>query len=144
MYCFFSFFADIESPILEGQTYNYWSEFFNMLMTLGFIIGLVILSVWFLKRIMRSRIKHLNRSTGIKILEKRALTNKSSLYLVEVLGKGILIADSAAGVQRLAEIEGGINLEKELETIQQEEGTKLSFKDIMQKTLKKKLAPKNG
>lgn len=60
---------------------------------------------------MRSKMRELNRSTGIKILERRVLSQKSSLYLVDVLGKAIVISDSQAGVQLLTEFPPGTDVE---------------------------------
>ncbi len=87
----------------EGTTYNYWAEFVNMLITLFVIVALIIVSVWVLKRVMRSRFKQLNDSTAIKVLERRALNPKASIYLVDILGKGVVIAESQSGISLIKE-----------------------------------------
>ena len=58
---------------MEGSTYNYGSQFVNMLLTLSFVLVLIFASVWLLKKIMRSRLRTLNQCNGIKILERRPL-----------------------------------------------------------------------
>ncbi|NGX53687.1 MAG: hypothetical protein K1000chlam4_00404 [Chlamydiae bacterium] len=131
-----SFFT---SPLLadeggpDGPSFNYWGEFVNMLVTLGIIIVMVIASVWILKRIMRSRMRNLNHSTGIKLLERRSLSSKSSLYLVDILGKAVVISESPAGVQLITELPPETNVEELLET-KQEKGP--SFTETLQKKLK--------
>ncbi|MCH9627984.1 MAG: hypothetical protein S4CHLAM2_16330 [Chlamydiales bacterium] len=112
--------AEFASPEAIGQSYNYWGQFVNMLLTLGFILILIFLSVYLLKRLMRSRIHHLNRSTGIRILERRALNSKASLYIVDVLGKGVVLSESASGIQVVTEFAEGANVEEMLDQIQEE------------------------
>ncbi len=106
LFFFTSAFADEtinEITAGESKSYNYWGEFANMLLTLGFVIILIFLTVWLLKKLMRSRMHSLNRSNGIKILEKRPLNPKAALYLIDVLGKGVVISESAAGIQLITE-----------------------------------------
>ncbi len=111
------FLADLVSEESIGQSYNYWGQFVNMMLTLGCILVLVFVTVYFMKRMMRSRIHHLNSSTGIKILERRALNSKSSLYLIDVLGKGILISESPAGIHVVTELASDVKVEEKLEEL---------------------------
>ncbi len=78
--------------------------FKRMLLSLGLLIGLLILTVWALKRLMRSREKEINEQKQIKILEKRVLSSKSLLYLVEVEGEKILLAESHLEIRPLHSI----------------------------------------
>jgi flagellar biosynthetic protein FliO len=120
----------------EGQTYNYWGDFVNMLVTLAFVLILIVVTVWLLKKIMRSRIKTLNRSNGIKIIERRPLSPKASLYLIDVLGKGILISESQGGVQLITTFADQVNIEEHLERLQEESKPRLSFRDMFVKKVK--------
>lgn len=90
----------------QGKTYTYLSEFVNMLISLGVVLTLLMATVWVLKKIMHSRLTHLNNTSAIRVLEKRVLGQKSALYLVEVMGKGALISESSAGIQMISIIEG--------------------------------------
>ena len=105
--------AEFQEGVTQG--YNYWGQFCNMLLTLGFILILIFLSVYLLKRLMRSRIKQLNKSTGIRILERRSLTSKTSLYLIDILGKGVVISDSPSGIQVVTEFPPDVKVEEMLE-----------------------------
>ncbi len=122
----------------EGQTYNFGGQFVNMLLTLGFVLVLIFASVWLLKKIMRSRLQTLNRSNGIKILERRPLNPKASLYLVDILGKSIVISESAAGIHLVTEFAPDINAEELLEKLQEEQrASSPSFSAVLAKKLQK-------
>ncbi|GAB4229862.1 MAG: hypothetical protein Tsb0021_07800 [Chlamydiales bacterium] len=85
----------------EGTDYTY--QFFNMLLTLGLIIGLLLIITWFFKKMMYSRIQQMNQTSEIKILESRAVSTKMSVHLLEVHNKQILFAESASGLLHLGD-----------------------------------------
>jgi len=93
------------APEPEHSTASYENAFVKMLVTLVGLIVLILLSVWMLRRIAQGRFSKFSTQKGIKILEKRPLSGKSMLYLVEVSGKKVLIAESQLEVRRLAIIE---------------------------------------
>lgn len=126
--------ADAATQEVMPQSYNYWGQFVNMLTTLGIILVLIFISVYLLKRLMRSRIQHLNKTTGIKILERRALHSKASLYLIDVLGKGVVISESASGIQVVTEFPEGFKVEEKLAHLTEESE---SFRESFAKKLKK-------
>jgi len=126
---------ELTTQAVEGQNYNYWGEFVHMLITLLFILVVIFVSIWFLKRIMRSRWKHLNRATGIKILERRALNPKASLYLVTILGKGVVIAESQAGIHTITEFTDEVDIEHLLDQTV-EETTRPSLGDRLTKKIR--------
>lgn len=129
-----------EITSLEGQSYNYMSEFVNMLITLVFVVVLIFVTVWFLKKILRSRIKTLNRSNGIKILERRPLNPKASLYLVDILGKGVVISESPAGIHVITEFPESVKVEELLEQLQEEEKPVVGWKEGLIKKFRKPVA----
>ncbi|MFZ0564684.1 MAG: flagellar biosynthetic protein FliO [Chlamydiales bacterium] len=129
--------VELTSQAVEEKSYNYWAEFVNMLITLFFIIGAVMASVWVLKRIMRSRVQQLNRSTGIKILERRSLNTKSSLYLVDILGKGVVISESQAGIQLITEFSEKVNVETLLDQVVEEQSPRASFLETVTKKIRR-------
>jgi len=140
LFFFTPLFADDtinEITAKEGQSYNYWSEFVNMLVTLAFVLILIFATVWLLKKIMRSRFQTMNRSNGIKILERRPLNPKASLYLIEVLGKGVVIAESQAGIQVVTEFPETMKIEEIFEQFRKEQEISPSFKETFAKKLRK-------
>jgi len=91
---------DLNQPIEP----RFFQEFIRMLFALGFIIVLIFVAAWIFKRILNQRLKQINITSEIKILERRSLSPKTSVYLLEVMGKGVLIGESPAGIQRLGDI----------------------------------------
>ena len=73
---------------------NFQKTFIKMLITLVVIIALVFITFIMFKRLMHTRMKSGNISKSIKILEKRVISPKSVLYLIEVENKKVLIAES--------------------------------------------------
>lgn len=82
----------------EGR---FMAEFIYMLLMLGLLIGVVLFASWLMKRMVNTRLSQLNESSNIKVLEKRTLSPKSSLYLLEIEGKTVLIAESGTHITQL-------------------------------------------
>jgi flagellar protein FliO/FliZ len=99
----------VEQSVIEqptGVPVSYEGAFIKMLLTLGGLVVLIFLTVWLLRRLSQGRLLGgSGASRSIKILEKRALSPKSVLYLIEVGGKQVLIAESHLEVRRLETIE---------------------------------------
>lgn len=92
----------IEDPLKTHE--HFVVEFFRMLATLAFILVLLFLFLWFAKRLMNARLQQVNEQSPIKILETRQLSAKTLLYLIEVEGEVILIAESHSGVTHLKDL----------------------------------------
>jgi flagellar biogenesis protein FliO len=88
------------SPIDEG---HFYSDFANMMVTLGMLVGVLLLASWFLKRMTRTRQFQLNSSSTIKILEQRQLSARCTIHLVEVGNKTFILGESPASLVQLAE-----------------------------------------
>lgn len=91
----------METP--NKQNDRFFTEFLNMLATLGFVIGIILLAAWFLRRLLNTRLEQINTTSTIKIIERRSLSPKTALYLIEIYEKTVLIAESQNGVTQLAE-----------------------------------------
>ncbi len=121
-----------DEPIKE---ISYWKEFFRMMMILGIILGVVLVLAWFLRGFLNKRVKQVNESNIIKVVERRNLSQKSMLYLVQVYQKQFLIGDSATGgVEYLKEC-----TPEEVETPEEPDfetkGAKTTFMEILQRKL---------
>lgn len=77
----------------------------KMIFTLVALLVLFGVSYWLLKRMGRSRIKNMNQSKAIKVRERRPISPKTTLYLVELAGKEVLVAESQLDVRTLATYE---------------------------------------
>lgn len=106
----------------DKENDRFLGEFINMLTTLGIIIVIILIATWFLKKMVNTRIQQLNTTSYIKIVEKRTLTPRTSLYLLDIHGKGFILAESNNGVTSLGSFD--VN---EMETTPSS-----SFKDIME------------
>ncbi len=76
-------------PEIEAYPHAFLKMFFSLIFFLAFLS----FSLWFLKKIIQKRRAPVY-SQRIKILEKRALSPKSILYLVEVEGKKMVLSES--------------------------------------------------
>lgn len=113
----------LDIKVNEQESDRFLSEFMNMLTTLGIIVVIILIATWFLKKMVNSRIQQLNTTSAIKVVERRTLTPKTSLYLLDINGVGFILAESTNGVTSL----GSFNV-NEIESSQQ----KSSFNDVMQ------------
>ena len=86
---------------LGEETESFEAKFFNMLFILALLIGFMILAAWALKRMMKSKMTQLNTGSSIKILETRYLSPRATLYLIEIQGQNVLIAESPTVVSFL-------------------------------------------
>lgn len=80
---------------------EYGAVFAKMLLTFLALIALMVGTYWFLKRLIRSRSEKNVRNLSIQLLEKRMISSKSALYLIEVEGQKILLAESQHEIRRL-------------------------------------------
>lgn len=126
-----------EEPIRE---LSYWKEFFRMMFILGIILGVVLVIAWTLRGYLNKRVKQVNQNNIIKVIERRNLSQKSMLYLVEVNKKQFLIGDSAAGgVEYLKECTPEKSTETEAAVSDfANKVSKASFMEILQKKLTEK------
>ena len=108
--------------------FDYWSEFLRMFLTLGIILGSVLIGAYLLKKVLNKKVLTANESYEIKIIERRALSQKANLYLIQVKDKEILISDSASGIQFLVDCK-----KEELDNESKE------FAEIFEKLKKEKL-----
>ena len=94
---------NVKEQKTDDTNSRFFMEFVQMLITLGFILVLILLAGWFLRRLLNTRLQQANTTSAIKVLERRSLTPKSALYLIEVAGKKIVIAETHAGITRLTD-----------------------------------------
>ena len=90
------------SQVNPSEPDDYQSKFMNMLFMLGLLIGFMLFASWLLKRMSRSRVTNLNQGSDIKVLETRYLSPRATLYLLDIHGKNILIAESPMGVSHIS------------------------------------------
>lgn len=110
-------FASLEAAFQElpsSPPGDFGAAFVKMFLTLIALVVLLYLTYWVLKRFIRHRLEKGVGAQAIHILEKRMISPKTMLYLVEFEGKKILFAESHLEIKRLdahpVELETSSNL----------------------------------
>lgn len=94
--------AENEATLFENNSPDrFESAFKRMLWILAGIIILIVLTVWMGKRLLKTKIEQTNRISSIKIIEKRPLSPKTMLYLVEIDDKKVLLSESHLEVTKV-------------------------------------------
>lgn len=86
------------------ETSQLYVEFFKMILMLAVIITFLLLVMWFIKRMMSARIEQMNVTSTIKVTERRLLTPKTAIYVIEVDNRRLVIAESSNGVTSLGSV----------------------------------------
>lgn len=94
-----------QETTMPMEPISYQGAFVKMMLTLFGLIVFIILSVWMMRRLSHGRMKQMNSGRTIKILERRPLSAKSILYVIEVEGKKILVSESQFEVRTLSSVE---------------------------------------
>ena len=90
----------------EDQGSRFMQQLMHMLLSLGFIVLLIVVVAWGLKRILSQRLTQANSSSAIQVLERRTLSAKAAVYLLEVKGHTIVVGESPAGLTGPGTIRG--------------------------------------
>ncbi|MBN1914903.1 MAG: flagellar biosynthetic protein FliO [Parachlamydiales bacterium] len=89
-----------KSPLFENPAEStFRSTFIKMTISLTALIVLLFLTFWLFKRLSRLRLHQANQLKNIKIIEKRMLSPKTCLYLIETEGEKVLMAESQLEVR---------------------------------------------
>jgi flagellar protein FliO/FliZ len=86
---------------LQVATESYEGAFFKMMLSLFALIAIVFATFWVLRRLSQGKWR-VGHSSGIRIVERRPLSAKSAVYVLEVDGKRILVSESQLEVRALA------------------------------------------
>ena len=90
----------------------FWPSFFKMLFALAVVLGLLVGAMYFFRRILQQPTAGGHDNRAINIVAARYLGPKSSIMLVEVLGKFIVIGLANNQMSHLATITDPEALEK--------------------------------
>jgi flagellar biogenesis protein FliO len=87
----------------EGDS-KFYSSFVQMLIYLALLIAVLYAGMYLVKRMLYRQIGHVNASDLIHIVERKILTPRSTLYIVEVKGRSYLLSDSVYGARLIKEL----------------------------------------
>ena len=85
----------------EKPSETYEHAFIKMILTLGGLLFLVFFTLWALRKLTHGKVGSFGSQKKIKILEKRPLSPKTVLYLIELDGKQVFISESQLEVRSL-------------------------------------------
>ena len=94
-----------ETPIAMPESIEYGGLFWKTMLTLVAILVFFTIVYYLLRRVTGFRSTKMNLMKNIKILEKRPLSPKSMLYLVEVAGRQFLLAESQIEVRPITQLD---------------------------------------
>lgn len=101
-----------EDPFKAFETTKgYESTFIRTMVILLCILILVGLAVWMFRRLSHARLRTMNFHKSIKVIEKRPISPKSILYLIEVGGRQILIGESQLEIREITTLDFPKDLE---------------------------------
>jgi flagellar biogenesis protein FliO len=80
------------------------AAFVKMFICLIALVILLFVSYWFIRRMIQNRLQKGVGDAAIQIIEKRMISPKTMLYLIEVDRKRILVAESHLEIKRIAEL----------------------------------------
>lgn len=106
-------FKSVHDPVYdelkkEGKEQDqdkFFYEFLNMLATLGLLVAALLGASWFVKRMMNTRVQQMNSTSLIKVTERRSLSPKTVIYLLEIQGKTLVVGETPAGLSKLGEFD---------------------------------------
>ena len=90
-----------KTPYDEFFSVNYASAFKRMMMSLLGLVALIVFSYWMIKRILNQRAKQTTDLRRIRILEKKVLSPKTVLYLIEADQEKVLVSESHLEIRAL-------------------------------------------
>lgn len=93
-----------EEPNSIEATASYEKAFIKMIVVLFAILVLVVIFFLVFRRFANTKMHQTNHLKSIKILEKRAISPKSMLYLIEIGGQKILLAESQYEIRNVSDL----------------------------------------
>jgi len=85
----------------KSKAPTYEHAFIKMILTLAGLVALVFFTLWALRKLSSGKIGGFSSQKKIKILEKRPLSPKTAIYLLELDGRQIFVAESQLEVKTL-------------------------------------------
>lgn len=93
--------ATVAETVSQMPTPDLGASAVKMFVSLIVLVALLYLSYWFLRKMIHQKLQKGNGNGAIQILEKKMVSPKTMLYLVEVENKKVLLAESQLEIKRL-------------------------------------------
>ncbi|MEG0036695.1 MAG: FliO/MopB family protein [Victivallaceae bacterium] len=112
------------------------TEFLKMGLSLFLLLTIFTVCVWAFKKFLKNRSTRFNKgSSAIKILDQRALSHKSVLYIVQVVDKILIIAESSEEIRMLSEFPEKTDLNTVMSELQSKKKAGSFSTDFITKTV---------
>jgi flagellar biogenesis protein FliO len=89
------------SQDIEKQNTQFQNAIVKTLLSIAAFIFLILFTIWLLRRISQNRASFGSRSSSMQILEKRVISPKTTIYIVEIDGKKVVFSESMMDVRTL-------------------------------------------
>lgn len=91
-----------ESAEISGPgSFDFWPQLTKMLVVVSGLLAVLLAGSWLLKRMLEYKIFTSSSSQRIKLVERKQVSPKTVLYLIQVEDQQILAAETPQGVQTL-------------------------------------------
>ncbi|AAP05133.1 FliO/MopB family protein [Chlamydia caviae] len=110
-------------------------EMFKMLGSLILLLTLFGIGVWAFKKFLKSKGPGFGNSSTIKILDRRSLNPKTCIYIIRVVNKILVIAESGEKITLLSEFPPDTDINELLQKNEKKEHASTS--DFLSKSIRK-------
>lgn len=97
--------ADIVDPAVvtspDDETGRFMYEFLKMLGVLSVMVAVLLGFSWYMRRLTGNTFVKSNDESIIKLIDRRSLSARTILYLLEIEGKSVLVGETPHGIVRL-------------------------------------------
>ena len=90
---------------VPAATESYQWALAKIVGSLGLILAFVFFTLWMVRRLSHGRWQQGNQHRAIKILERRPLSPKTMLYLIEMNGEQVVVSESQLEVRVLSTLQ---------------------------------------
>ncbi len=84
---------------------SYEGAFLKMVLSLLLLLFVLFFGIWIVRRLSKGRLNMFREPKHIRIIDRRPLSAKTALYLVEVGDKRVLMAESQLEIKALTTID---------------------------------------
>lgn len=88
-------------PIAPDDGDKFTGAFIKVMAAVAAMVGALMFLSWSSRKMINAKIQQANETSSLKVLEKRTISNKTTLYEVEYEGRSVLFAESLNGVTLL-------------------------------------------
>ena len=90
-----------QNAMQEAPPGDFGAAFAKMILTLIALVALLAITFWFVRRLIQQRLQKGTGEQTIQIIEKKMISPKTMLYVVEIENQKILIAESHLEIRKI-------------------------------------------